>query len=109
MNDFMITLAKARLADAERALKDPDAKRVQVEDAMAVMLKNLHGIDLPAGFMHVGDNFHPKSSFMIKNPDGTITVQARPQAGDGRDANGKGGLVIPAQVIVPITSIPEKK
>jgi hypothetical protein len=60
MNDFMITLAKARLADAQRALKDPNAKRVQVEDAMAVMLKNLHGIDLPKRFFAVNSNFRPK-------------------------------------------------
>jgi hypothetical protein len=60
MSDFMITLAKARLADAKRALQDPDAKRVQVEDAMAVMLKNLHGIDLPKGFFTVNSSFQPK-------------------------------------------------
>lgn len=60
MNDFMITLAKARLADAQRALQDPNAKRVQVEDAMAVMLKNLHGIDLPKSFFTVADDFKPK-------------------------------------------------
>ena len=60
MNDFMITLAKARLADAQRALKDPNAKRIQVEDAMAVMLKKLHGIDLPHSFFTVNSNFKPK-------------------------------------------------
>ncbi len=60
MNDFMITLAKARLADAQRALKDPNAKRVQVEDAMAVMLKNLHGIVLPRNFFTVNSGFQPK-------------------------------------------------
>ncbi len=63
MNDFMITLAKARLADAERALNDPNAKRVQVEDAMAVMLKKLHGIDLPKSFFTVNSGFRPKYPF----------------------------------------------
>jgi hypothetical protein len=60
MSDFMITLAKARLADAQSAQQYPDAKRVQVEDAMAVMLKNLHGIDLPKSFFTVKSNFRPK-------------------------------------------------
>jgi hypothetical protein len=60
MSDFMITLAKARLADAQRALQDPNAKRVRVEDAMAVMLKNLHGIDLPQNFFTVASGFKPK-------------------------------------------------
>ncbi len=60
MNEFTITLAKARLADAQRALKNPDAKRVHVEDAMAVMLKKLHGIDLPQSFFTVNGNFKPK-------------------------------------------------
>jgi hypothetical protein len=60
MSDFMITLAKARLADAQSAQQYPDAKRVQVEDAMAVMLKNLHGIDLPKSFFTVNSNFRPK-------------------------------------------------
>jgi len=61
MNEFMVTLAKARLADAQRVLQDPSAKRVQVEDAMAVMLKNLHGIALPKSFFTVNDGFQPKS------------------------------------------------
>ena len=60
MSDFMITLAKARLADSQRALQDPNAKRVRVEDAMAVMLKKLHGIDLPQAFFTVGGGFEPK-------------------------------------------------
>ncbi|HEY4074884.1 MAG TPA: hypothetical protein VGM52_17440 [Herbaspirillum sp.] len=60
MNEFMITLAKARLADAQRALQEPNAKRVQVEDAMAVMLKNLHGITLPKSFFTVNSGFRPK-------------------------------------------------
>jgi hypothetical protein len=60
MSDFMLTLAKARLADAQRAEKDPKAKRLEVEDAMAVMLKNVHGIDLPQTFFTVNKDFKPK-------------------------------------------------
>ena len=39
MSDFMLDLAQARLADAQRALKDPNAHRLEVEDAMLVTLK----------------------------------------------------------------------
>jgi hypothetical protein len=60
MSDFMLALAKARLADAQRAEKDPNARRVSVEDAMAVMLKKLHGIELPQSFFTVNKNFKPK-------------------------------------------------
>jgi hypothetical protein len=60
MSDFMLTLAKARLADAQRAEKDPNAHRLEVEDAMAVMLKKVHGIELPQNFFTVNKNFKPK-------------------------------------------------
>jgi len=60
MSDFMLTLAKARLADAQRAEKKPSAHRLEVEDAMAVMLKKVHGIDLPQNFFTVNKNFKPK-------------------------------------------------
>jgi hypothetical protein len=39
MSQFMLDLAKARLADAQRALQDPNAHRLEVEDAMLVTLK----------------------------------------------------------------------
>ena len=32
MSQFLLDLAKARLADAQRALKDPNAQRLEVED-----------------------------------------------------------------------------
>jgi hypothetical protein len=32
----------------------------QVEDAMAVMLKNLHGIALPISFFTIASGFKPK-------------------------------------------------
>ena len=35
----MLDLAKARLADAQRALQNPNAHRLEVEDAMLVTLK----------------------------------------------------------------------
>jgi hypothetical protein len=60
MSDFMLTLAKARLADAQRAEKDPNARRVQVEDAMAVMLKKLHGIELPQSLFSAAKDFKPR-------------------------------------------------
>ena len=46
----------------ERHAKDPNAKRVQVEDAMAVMLKNLHGIVLPRNFFTVNSGFQAQVS-----------------------------------------------
>ncbi len=59
MSQFMLTLAKARLADAQRAEKDPTAHRLEVEDAMAVVLKK-NGIELPQSFFTVNKNFKPK-------------------------------------------------
>jgi hypothetical protein len=59
MNDFMLILAKVRLVDAQRVLQDPNARRAEVEDAMAVMLKK-HGIDLPQSFFTVNNGFKPK-------------------------------------------------
>ena len=61
MNDFMLILAKARLADAQRAAKDPNAHRLEVEDAMAVALKK-NGIELPQTFFTVNSGFKPKHS-----------------------------------------------
>lgn len=59
MSDFMLTLAKARLADAKRAGQDPNAPRLEVEHAMIVTLKK-NGIVLPKSFMTVGNGFKPK-------------------------------------------------
>src|SRR5690348_990064 len=39
MAEFEIILAKTRLADATRLEKDPDARRLEVEDAMAITMK----------------------------------------------------------------------
>jgi hypothetical protein len=59
MNEFMLTLALARKADADRVIKDPNATRLEVEHAMIVTLKK-NSIELPQSFMHVADNFRPK-------------------------------------------------
>jgi hypothetical protein len=38
---------------------------------------------------------------IVKNPDGTFTIQKKPTNGNSKDAKVKDGLVIPPQVIVP--------
>ena len=59
MNEFMLTLALARKADADRVIKDANATRLEVEHAMIVLLKK-NGVELPQSFMHVADTFRPK-------------------------------------------------
>jgi hypothetical protein len=50
-----------------------------------------------------------KPPMVIQNPDGTITVRKEPSTGDAKDMKVKKGLVIPAQVVVPVIRTPEKK
>lgn len=50
-----------------------------------------------------------KPPMVTKNPDGTFTVRKEPSKGHAKDAKVKEGLVIPAQVVVPIVSSPERK
>ena len=57
--EFELSLARAREADARRALNAPNAARLEVEDAMAVTLKK-HGIELPDTFFTVASAFRPK-------------------------------------------------
>jgi hypothetical protein len=57
--EFERNLARARLADARNIQKDPNAQRLEVEDAMAVTLKK-NGILLPPSFYTVASDFHPK-------------------------------------------------
>src|SRR5581483_3338115 len=57
--EFQMNLARARLADAKNVAKDPNTRRIEVEDAMAVTLKK-NGIDLPQSFFTVGATFRPK-------------------------------------------------
>ena len=59
MTEFELNLARARVADAKRAEQDPNAQRLEVEDAMAVTLKK-NGIELPQSFFTVMSNFRPK-------------------------------------------------
>jgi hypothetical protein len=59
MVEFERNLALARVFDADRVLKDPNAPRLEVEHAMIVTLKN-NGIVLPKSFITVGNNFKPK-------------------------------------------------
>jgi hypothetical protein len=50
-----------------------------------------------------------KRPMVIQNPDGTFTVQKEPPKGEAENAKAKEGLVIPPQVVVPITPAPEKR
>lgn len=59
MSQFILDLAKARLADAKRAAQDPNAQRLELEDAMAVTLQKNH-IELPDSFFTVAKNFKPR-------------------------------------------------
>jgi hypothetical protein len=57
--EFDINLALARVVDAKRIAKNPDARRLEVEDAMIVTLRK-NNIELPPSFLTVNSNFHPK-------------------------------------------------
>jgi len=57
--EFERNLDRARVADAKNVVKDPNARRLEVEDAMAVTLKK-NGIELPQAFFTFASNFHPK-------------------------------------------------
>ena len=59
MIEFEDNLARARVADAKRVIKDPNARRLEVEDAMIVTMRK-NGIELPPSFLAVASNFHPK-------------------------------------------------
>lgn len=57
--EFERNLARARLADIRNLQKDPNAARLEVEDAMVVTLAK-NGIEVPDAFFTVAANFHPK-------------------------------------------------
>jgi hypothetical protein len=57
--EFEMNLARARLADAKRIQNDPNARRLEVEDAMIVTLRK-NNIELPPSFLTVASNFQPK-------------------------------------------------
>jgi hypothetical protein len=61
--EFQMNLALAREADAKRVLSDPNAHRLEVEDAMLVTLKKNNvplSQDFIRGFRAVNINFTPK-------------------------------------------------
>jgi hypothetical protein len=49
-----------------------------------------------------------KPRFISDNPDGTFTIQKQPAKAGPQDTRDS-GLVIPPQVVVPLTSTPEAK
>ena len=57
--EFERNLDRGRLADVKNLEKDPNADRIEVEDAMAVTLKK-NGINLPDSFFSVMKNFKPR-------------------------------------------------
>ncbi|HEY4126042.1 MAG TPA: hypothetical protein VGM36_15575 [Rhizomicrobium sp.] len=59
MTEFERNLAIGRAADAKRVAKDPNARRIEVEDALALTLKK-NGIALPGTFFTVASGFQPK-------------------------------------------------
>ena len=104
----MLDLAKARLADAQRALMDPNAHRLEIEDAMLVTLKKNNiplSQDFIRAFRALNMDFKPKSALVTQNPDGTFTIQKEPL----KDAPVANGLAIPRQVVAPTFSRPEEK
>ena len=57
--EFTSNLARARLADAQNVAKDPNAQRIEVEDALCVTLQK-NGIEVPDTFYTVLSNFRPR-------------------------------------------------
>jgi hypothetical protein len=53
-------------------------------------------------------NSASKPPMVTHNHDGTFTVRKEPSKGTATDGKFEKGLVIPAQVVVPITLTPEK-
>ena len=56
---FENNLAALRVNDAQEAVKDPKAPRLEAEDAMLITLHK-NGIELPDSFYTVASGFHPK-------------------------------------------------
>lgn len=55
-------------------------------------------------------SINPAGKLMItQNPDGTFTVQKGPSGQRSKDAKVEQGLMIPAQVVVPMVRLPQKK
>lgn len=60
MAEFYRNLARARVADAQNIAKNPNAQRLEVEDAMAVTLHK-NGVEVPDSFFTVLASFQAKS------------------------------------------------
>jgi hypothetical protein len=65
MGEFEMNLARARVADVKRIENDPNARRLEVEDAMIVTLRK-NGIELPPSFLTVASGFKPKLPPQVK-------------------------------------------
>jgi len=50
-----------------------------------------------------------KPPLVVRNPDGTITLQKEPVKGQAKDTNTKKGLVIRPQVVIPIIAARQKR
>lgn len=76
-------------------------------DANAPFLSPLVAVAI-AAFLVVASPAHGSSgnsardAMITDNPDGTFTVQKKPQKGTSGHCKGKNGLVIPPQVVVPL-------
>ena len=61
--EFQLNLARARVADSDRAAKDPNAHRLEVEDAMLVTLQK-NNMPLSQAFVRafraINNNFRPQ-------------------------------------------------
>jgi hypothetical protein len=57
--ELMATIAKERAADEQKAVQEPDMSRLEVEDALADMLK-AHGISVPDSVYMVNRDFRAK-------------------------------------------------
>jgi hypothetical protein len=68
------------------------------------------GADNPQATKAAGDAASTsKPPMIIRNPDGTFTVQKAPPKEAAKDPNAKKGLVIPPQVVVPLIPAREKR
>jgi hypothetical protein len=103
MSQFMMDVAKARLADAQRALKDPSAHRLHVEDAMLVTLKK-NTVPLSQGFISdfraINSSFRPKYPLspgrtLPSTPSQTNPPVASRPAPPDDDPIGPGGFIKP--------------
>jgi len=96
MVEFELNLAQVDKTDADNLVKNPNAGLLSVELAMIATLK-ANGIILPKSFMHVGDNFRPKSPLMVAPavPSRTAVPSASHPTASDDDPIGSGGFITP--------------